>query len=81
MEKKYKYITIKRTDDEMFNRRPIYRIYNNKSGGELGGLFYYKLWKTYVFSSAENCVFNDSCLKDILDFIENIIPQGGGNTP
>jgi len=77
--KKYKYITIKQVDGEMFMNYPVYRIFNNKdfartaTPGQLGVLSYYKPWKCYVFSSRPECVFNNECLKDVLDFIENHI--------
>lgn len=70
--KKYKYITIRQEDKEIFNEKPVYRIFNNKSGGQIGILSYYKIWKEYVFSSQPECVFNNGCLRDVLDFIENI---------
>lgn len=73
--KKYKYITIRQENNEVFNSKPVYRIFNNKSNNQLGVLSYYKPWKEYVFSSIEECVFNNSCLRDVLDFIENQIKQ------
>lgn len=72
--KKYKYITIKQVDAEVFEGRPVYRIFNNRSNGQLGIISWYKPWKEYVFSSQPECVFNNSCLRDVLDFIEVQIP-------
>jgi len=71
--KTYKYIAMLYVD-EKFEGKPVYRIINNKSKNQIGILSWYKPWKQYVFSSQPNCVFNISCLKDVLDFIENIIP-------
>lgn len=71
--KKYKYITIKQVGKELFENKPVYRVYNNKSGDQLAIISWYKPWKEYVFSSKENCVFNNTCLRDVLDFIENNI--------
>lgn len=71
--KKYKFITIKQVGDELFEKKPVYRIFNNKSKDQLGIISYYKPWKEYVFSSIPECVFNNSCLRDVLDFIENEI--------
>ena len=68
--KKYKYITIRQDNEEMFEKHPVYRIFNNRSGSQLGILSYYRPWKQYVFSSQPECVFNNECLKDVLDFIE-----------
>ena len=72
-EKTYRYITIWQVDGETFEDHAVYRIYNNKSRGQLGILSWYKPWKTYVFSSQPECVFNHSCLRDVLDFMENVI--------
>lgn len=71
--KKYKYITIKQLSSEVFEGQPVYRIFNNRSNAQLGIISYYKPWKEYVFSSKMDCVFNNSCLRDVLDFIENNI--------
>lgn len=68
--KKYKWITIRQEENETFEGRPAYRIFNNKSQSLLGIISFYKPWKQYVFSSQPECVFNNSCLKDVLDFME-----------
>ena len=72
--KKYRFVTIKNEGDELFGGKLVYRIRNNRSKDQLGLISYYKPWKEYVFSSREECVFNNSCLRDVLDFIENVIP-------
>jgi len=69
--KKYKFITIKQVNEEIFEKHPVYRIFNNRSNSQLGILSFYKPWKEYVFSSQSECVFNNTCLKDVMDFIEN----------
>jgi hypothetical protein len=71
----YKYINMKQINGEIFNGRPVYRVYNNKSSDQLGVISYYKPWKEYVFSSREECVFNNTCLRDVIKFIENEIPS------
>lgn len=69
---KFKYITIKQEGLEKFEGHPVYRVFNNKSGEQLGILSWYKPWKQYVFSSHEGCVFNHSCLSDILGFLKSL---------
>lgn len=71
--KKYKYITIEQKGGEMFEKHPVYRIFNNRNKVQIGILSFYKPWKEYVFSSQPDCVFNNGCLKDVIDFIENHI--------
>lgn len=77
--KKYKYITIRQDADEHFKGKAVYRIYSNRPMAQIGILSYYIPWKEYVFSSNENCVFNDGCLKDVLDFLSliksNTVPK------
>jgi len=70
--KKYKFITIQQVGSEIFEGRPVYRIFNNRSNDQIGILSFYKPWKQYVFSSQPECVFNNSCLKDVLNFIETV---------
>ncbi|MDD4970715.1 MAG: hypothetical protein PHT07_14910 [Paludibacter sp.] len=70
---KYQYITMRQIDDELFENHPVYRIFNNKTGTQLGMISYYTPWKQYVFSAREGCVFNNKCLSDIIDFIKKEI--------
>lgn len=67
----YKFINIRQSNQEMWEGHPVYRIYNNKTSDQIGLISWYKPWKEYVFSSIPECVFNNSCLRDVLDFIEN----------
>lgn len=70
--KKYRFITIEQINDELFDGKPVYRIFNNKSHRQIGIISFYKPWKQHVFSSQPDCVFNYSCLHDVLDFMEDI---------
>jgi hypothetical protein len=65
----YRWIDIRRNNLEMFKGKPCYRVYNKKSGAQLAILSWYEPWKCYVFSSHDGCVFNDSCLRDVVDFL------------
>jgi len=67
MKKIYKYITIAGPK----GKPRIYTVFNNKSGGILGYIDYYKPWRQYVFRSEFSAVFNNTRLRDIIDFIEN----------
>lgn len=75
--KKYKFITIRPLDDELFREidgRIVYGVYSNKGNDELATLTYYPRWHQYVFEGAQGAVFNNSCLRDVLDFMETQIP-------
>jgi hypothetical protein len=69
--KKYKFIYIEQKNNELFEGKPVYRVFNNKSKNQLAIISFYRPWKQYVFSSHDECVFNNSCLRDIIDFMEN----------
>jgi hypothetical protein len=74
--KKYKHITIIEQKDTYVDRT-VYDIVNNKSGAGLAVLYYYEPWKKYVFTqydSPDQIIFDNSCLRDIIDFLENEIP-------
>lgn len=67
--KKYRYITIRQVDNETFENKPVYRIFNNRTKAQLGIISWYKPWMEYVFSGDRECVLNITCLKDVIDFI------------
>jgi hypothetical protein len=68
---RYKFITIEQRGAEVFEGKPVWRVFNNKSRVQLAIISWYRPWKQWVFSSQPECVFNNSCLRDVLDFIEN----------
>ncbi len=72
MRREFRYIVIEQRNNEIFESHPVYRVFNKKSGSQLAILSYYNPWRQYVFSSKEGCVFNDSCLRDVLSFLKEI---------
>jgi len=72
MIKKYRFFTVSQNNGEMFDGKPVYRIYNNNTKTELGRISYYAPWKQFVFSMAPRAVFNDRCLRHVLDFMKTI---------
>lgn len=73
--KKYKHITILETK-EPYENKPVFDILNNKCGFSLGILYYYKPWKKYAFTqSGDGVVFDNGCLRDIVDFLETETPK------
>jgi hypothetical protein len=69
--KKYKYFTIRQAAEEQFNKRPVYRIFNNKSEDEIGLISWYSPWRKFVFCPhpTERTVFSEDCLLNVIDFI------------
>lgn len=68
-DKKYKHISIKQVNQEVFNDKPVWRIFNNKPNEQIGIISYYLEWKKFVFSSQPNIVFDVTCLRCILSFV------------
>ena len=65
---KYKYIHFVE-----YKRESIaYTMHNTKSGEAMGAVSYYPQWRQSVVEFVENCVFNNQCLKDIADFLEQL---------
>lgn len=65
--KKYKFVTIEPNSEH--EGRPYYNVVNNKSDQSLGILLWYPPWRQYVFEAEPAAVFNNACLKDIVDFL------------
>ena len=56
---------------------------NNKSNCVLGDVSYYKSWRQWVFDPFEDCVWNTTCLADLIHFLNQLNGQkttgkGGG---
>jgi hypothetical protein len=77
MNKSYKFISIEqnnwRGEPEVFEGKPVYRIFNKKDGTQLGMISWYRPWKKYVFSTKNQMAFDATCLENILDFMKNHI--------
>jgi hypothetical protein len=67
--KKYKFITM-RSDVA-----GGWGIRNNRMGDLIGWIEKCPQWKQYVFTAAPDSIWSASCLRDIIDFIENEIPS------
>ena len=66
MKTRYKYIHF----DESIEGS--WYCYNNKTEGDLGCATYYESWKQWVMEFDEGCVFNNQCLRDIIDFLDQL---------
>jgi hypothetical protein len=72
MKTKYKYIHFIGTE-EVCNGKKVWHCLNNKSKKVLSIIFYYSDWKEYCFTQADsNIVFNNGCLADTIDFINQL---------
>jgi hypothetical protein len=72
MKTNYKYIhfVISR---EVCNGKKVWECRNNKTNHVLAEIFWYKPWEEWCFTQADkNIVFNSGCLKDTIDFINQL---------
>ena len=70
MKTKYKHIHFAEAMISGVNK--TYWCKNNKTDGILGLVEYYPPWRKYVFSTDGDCVFDISCLADIIDFMKQL---------
>lgn len=69
-------ITIKDTKYMLFQEQTprqgktaIVQVVNKSSLGLLGMIQWYPAWRQYCFFPEADCVFNDSCLQEIITFL------------
>jgi hypothetical protein len=73
--KVYKHITIYNDETQTHNDKSFYVVINTKNEDILGYIYYEPKWNQYVFQAEPEIIFSVSCLKDIIDFIENEIKE------
>ncbi len=75
MKTKYKHIHFEQIED--YYKKARWSCRNNRSGDEVGSVFWYEPWRRYCFSQAdEGILFDTGCLQDIINFMEQL--KGGG---
>ena len=50
----------------------FYYCKSNRNDAILGDVTYYDDWKKYVFEGRAGCVFDTSCLADVIDFMSQL---------
>jgi len=50
----------------------VYQIENKKSGDVIGIIEWYSVWRQYVIQPEFGCIFNDTCLKEIAEFLSEL---------
>lgn len=56
----------------LFENHLAYSCRNNKSKCLLGQIYYYPPWRKFVFCPHGPVFFDKSCLRDIIDFLEQL---------
>ena len=64
----YKYIKFEQSSSKVV----LWGCLNRKSNDILGCATYYPAWRQWVMDFKEGCVFNNSCLDDISDFLNQL---------
>lgn len=69
-------ITLKDTKYMLFQEQTprrgktaVVQVINKRSQGLLGMIHWHPAWRQYCFFPEPNCVFNDSCLQEIIAFM------------
>lgn len=46
--------------------------HNNRTGGTLGMVEWYRPWKQYIFNAHDDSLFSADCLQDIIHFMSQL---------
>ncbi len=68
--KKYKFIRIEKAGVGRYHIQ-------DRLGDLIGKIRSYRRWKLWAFEAELGSIWSTSCLKDVIDFIENEIPKAG----
>ena len=71
MKKTYEFITI--TQDE--NEYSTYWIFDNIANCQLGKIFFVEKWGEYAYTGRSEYLLTKGILRDLLDFMETLIPR------
>jgi hypothetical protein len=73
MKTDYKYIQF-----ELIEQKPKTSVWvckNIRANQELGQVKWYPAWRSYCYFPTVQAVYNDGCLKDIVDFIKQLMDE------
>ncbi len=56
-----------------------YTMHSNRSCFVMGTVHYFKPWKKYVIEPVSDYVFDENCLRDIADFLDQLNEKLKGN--
>lgn len=52
-----------------------FNIMSKSSGNRLGRIYWYPHWRQYTFLPDDSTVWNKDCLKDIQDFLQQLMDE------
>ena len=69
----YKFIRVGLdVEQERWAGKPIYFVFNIKSGEAIGRILWYATWRRFIFQSALETVWSSDCLANIIDALDKI---------
>lgn len=51
----------------------IYEVFSKEGGMILGEVKWFSNWRKYAFFPKANCLFEEKCLQDIIDFLKKLM--------
>jgi hypothetical protein len=70
MKTEYKYISFRLV--KQLEKTSRWVIVNNESEECIGEIKWYSAWRRYCFFTNDGMIFDQSCLRDIIDFIQQL---------
>ena len=55
-----------------------FRVINKDTKSLLGGISWYPGWRRYIFQSLAAIIYEQDCLRDIADFLEDLMKKRKG---
>lgn len=68
-----KYIEFSKQVKPADRKTDTFLLINKSNGTSLGSIFWYGGFRKYVFSPADNLIFDEGCLKDIASFLSSLM--------
>lgn len=72
MTKEYKHIIIRRGNDIVADKWVYDVVTKKRTHAPLGTIEFYPAWKKFVFAPDDGCIFDESCLQDIISFLKDL---------
>jgi ABC-type uncharacterized transport system ATPase subunit len=72
IEKSYKWIIIRKVRDSKTGKTKIFNIINKKNSYTIGEIKWNGGWKEYCFYPAKKSFYEETCLRDIAGFLEEL---------
>jgi hypothetical protein len=72
IEKEYKWIIIREIKDSRTGKTKIFNVINKKSSYTIGEIKWNGAWKGYFFYPSRESFYEEVCLRNIAEFLEEL---------